>query len=102
MTSCPVENWYGFQHVCYECDPTCLICHSGGLSDCTKCKSGERWLHTDGVCYETCPVGFWKDDNVLDPLHPICTSCNTIEPRCTECHESDGVTCTVCGEGFLH
>ena len=69
-------------------------------SDCTKCVADTKWL-LNGVCHTPdCPVGYWKENNGGGITGvPICRPCSTIEARCTECHKSDGITCTKCVNG---
>ena len=77
--------------ICTDCHTTCLHCSGGTDTDCTKCFQGTRYL-LSGTCHApTCPTEYWTDDNDANPaVGPICSLCTTIEPRCKECHPTDG------------
>jgi hypothetical protein len=77
----------------------CLHCSGGLETECTKCAPGSRYL-LSGTCHapDSCPTGYFTDDNGSDP---ICKPCSAIESRCETCHPSDRETCTKCVTGFL-
>lgn len=72
---------------CSACDPSCLLCMGGGLSDCTQCFAPAVVLGVPcGVC--ECPDGKYPA--------PTAASCGSCHSTCRKCVDTGELDCTGC------
>lgn len=92
-TLCPYASYFnGSTSLCEVCSSSCASCSA--FSTCTSCgliTGVQSYLHSDSVCYTTCPTGYAI--TTANGAH-LCLSCPT---GCASCSLVTGtVTCTLC------
>lgn len=69
-----------------------MVCSGPNSNECSRCATN-FYLH-EGACLDTCPDGFWNDDNTgASPVSPRCSQCNS---NCLVCSKTDPDLCTAC------
>lgn len=95
-TSCnSVGYYFDFTSwVCSTCDPTCMICSSGGPTGCVECPSGRVYKPDTSECVElNCLSTEYIDYSVGD-----CATCNS---TCQNCNGPTAKDCLSCSTGSI-
>ena len=73
-------------HVCYDCDPSCISC-AFNPSYCYECDKSLGFAWNDYTCYSPCPDGTFLDNNDTNcsDCHPFCQLCEINSTYCSEC-----------------
>uniref|UniRef100_A0A3Q1CIX6 VWFC domain-containing protein n=1 Tax=Amphiprion ocellaris TaxID=80972 RepID=A0A3Q1CIX6_AMPOC len=103
---CPANSFLDDTQTCRDCHPSCWHCSGPSADNCTSCSSPSSLL--EGRCVQTCPQGFFMQDDRCQACHPSCLSCSgPSQADCTSCPPlaslQGGYCRTSCQDGlFLH
>lgn len=93
--NCPGGQWGDTATTCAYCSPNCKTC-SLAANNCTACDFSslgyQLFLHTDNICYESCPAGFFGN-----PGTKLCAAC---DGSCNGCVRSN-TNCISCAGGHF-
>ncbi|KAK7933749.1 hypothetical protein WMY93_004645 [Mugilogobius chulae] len=85
---CPKFSFTDQQHVCRDCDSSCLQCTGPSSDSCVSCPSLSSLLQ--GRCVSQCPEGRYSEDGV-------CQECSADCQRCTaDLRAAGGSVCLWC------
>lgn len=90
--TCPDGQFSDTSSTCALCDVNCKTC-STTADSCTSCGFSplgyQLFLHTDSICYQSCPSGYYGDTTSKDCK--VCdTSCNGCVNSATNCIKCSG------------
>lgn len=92
LDKCPLETFKNTQlNACQKCSENCLECESG--DKCIKCNH-QFTLTSDNKCFRRCP-----SNSVV--IQNQCVKCQSNDPKCIRCSESNIKNCTKCNEGYF-
>ncbi|XP_034381952.1 proprotein convertase subtilisin/kexin type 6 [Cyclopterus lumpus] len=110
VSHCPLGH-YGdaASRRCRRCYKGCEGCVGQSDTDCLSCRKGLHLNTLNSSCINTCPPGYFADENQRQCLkcHDTCMRCLRYADRCTACSERyrlAGMTCVPeCTDGtFFH
>lgn len=99
VSSCPAFYYPdATNHICGQCDSSCLTCSGQYAENCTSCSSTATlryWLLS--MCWSVCPGGYYSNDTIN-----ACVIC-PVELHCGNCsyyNVSDSVKCSSCAYSY--
>ena len=92
---CPI-NQVAVKSKCESCTQNnCDICDANDLSKCLKCNQTTYLLN--GICYQTCPTGFYNSNN-FDDINNKSNICKKCIDNCSYCHNNN--ECMICSKDY--
>uniref|UniRef100_A0A8D0ASH4 Proprotein convertase subtilisin/kexin type 6 n=1 Tax=Sander lucioperca TaxID=283035 RepID=A0A8D0ASH4_SANLU len=110
VSHCPLGHYEDTaSRRCRRCYKGCERCVARSAGDCLSCRRGLFLNTLNSSCIDTCPPGYFADENQRQCLkcHNTCMRCLRYADRCTACSEGyslAGMTCVPeCTNGtFFH
>lgn len=91
--NCPNGQYADSLKTCALCSPNCKAC-SSSFDTCDSCGFSslgyQLFLHSDNVCYQTCPWGYFGNTNAktCDSCSGTCDGCVSSSTNCINCASS--------------